>query len=283
MEYIKLKGGASIPRLGMGTWYLGNTLMRREEEIHAIQTGIENGMTLIDTAEMYGNGQAEQLVGQAIRNLNRENLFLVSKVLPQNARIGRIHTSVNNSLRLLRTDYLDLYLLHWRGSTPLEEVIECMEELVIEGKIRAWGVSNFDTDDMEELFSLPKGEKCAVNQVLYHVGSRGIEYSLKPWLDSHDIPLMAYCPLAQGGMLHEELINNPILNKIASEHDISVMQLLLAFVLSQRNTIAIPRSGNSKHVKENAKVYEVKLTKKELQEINCEFPVPDRKCPLDIV
>lgn len=225
MEYIKLKGGASIPRLGMGTWYLGNTLMRREEEIHAIQTGIENGMTLIDTAEMYGNGQAEQLVGQAIRNLNRENLFLISKVLPQNARIGRIHTSVNNSLRLLRTDYLDLYLLHWRGSTPLEEVIECMEEF----------------------------------------------------------PLMAYCPLAQGGMLHKELINNPILNKIASEHDISVMQLLLAFVLSQRNTIAIPRSGNSKHVKENAKVYEIKLTKKELQEINCEFPAPDRKCPLDIV
>lgn len=283
MEYITLKNGASVPKLGLGTWYLGEKLSVREEEIRALQTGIEHGMTLIDTAEMYGNGLSEQLVGQAIRGLDREKLFLVSKVLPQNAGEKRLHRSINHSLRLLRTDYLDLYLLHWRGNIPLQETVECMEELVREGKIRAWGVSNFDIDDMEELFSMPDGNHCLVNQVLYHLGSRGIEYSLKPWMDAHDVALMAYCPLAQAGELQRGLVEHPVLNRIAAEHQTTVLQLLLAFVLQQEHTIAIPRSGKRAHVEANAGALDIRLSEQELAEIDQAFPAPDHKTYLDIV
>lgn len=283
MEYITLKNNSMVPKLGMGTWYLGEKLSVREEEIRAIRTGIENGMTLIDTAEMYGSGLSEQLVGQAVRGMDREKLFLVSKVLPQNAGEKRIRRSINHSLRLLRTDYLDLYLLHWRGAIPLQETVQCMEELAREGKIRGWGVSNFDTEDMEELFALPEGKNCLVNQVLYHLGSRGIEYSLKPWMDAHDVALMAYCPLAQAGQLKKELLRDPVLNRIAARHQVTVPQLLLAFVLRQENTIAIPRSGKSAHVQANAEALQIRLSDQELSELDQAFPAPDYKTGLDIV
>lgn len=283
MKYITLKNGLTIPRLGMGTWYLGEKLSAREEEIRALQTGIENGMVLIDTAEMYGNGLSEQLVGQAVRDIKREKLFLVSKVLPQNAGEERLRRSLNHTLRLMRTDYLDLYLLHWRGGIPLTETVRCMEEMVREGKIRAWGVSNFDIDDMEELFSVPDGSNCVVNQVLYHLGSRGIEYALKPWMDAHGVALMAYCPLAQGGVLREELMDHPVLRRIAGNHQITVTQLLLAFVLHKENTAAIPRSGKAEHVKANAKTLAIRLSEEELHEMDWAFPAPDHKCYLDIV
>lgn len=283
MEYITLKNKMQVPRLGLGTWYLGEKLSVREEELQAIRTGIENGMTLIDTAEMYGSGLSEQLVGQAIRGIEREKLFLVSKVLPQNAGEKRIRRSINHSLRLLRTDYLDLYLLHWRGNIPLQETVQCMEELVREGKIRAWGVSNFDMDDMEELFALPDGKNCVVNQVLYHLGSRGIEYSLKPWMDAHDVALMAYCPLAQAGRLRQELIHHPVLSRIAAEHQATVLQILLAFVLHRENTVAIPRSGKSVHVQANADAMRIMLSNQELLELDQTFPAPDHKIRLDIV
>lgn len=283
MDFITLKNGLSIPRLGMGTWYLGEKLSVREEEIEALQRGIDCGMTLIDTAEMYGNGLSEQLVGQAVKGYRREDLFLVSKVLPQNAGESRIRRSLNHTLRMIRTDYLDLYLLHWRGSIPLAETVRCMEELVKEGKIRAWGVSNFDTDDMEELFAIPGGENCAVNQVLYHLGSRGIEYSLKPWMDAHGVALMAYCPLAQAGSLRRELMAHPVLNKIAGAHHITVIQLLLAFVLHKENVTAIPRSGNAAHVQANAETMEIRLSEEEWVEIDHAFPAPEYKCCLDIV
>lgn len=283
MEYITLKNNSRVPKLGMGTWYLGEKLSVREEEIRAIRIGIENGMTLIDTAEMYGSGLSEQLVGQAVRGMDREKLFLVSKVLPQNAGEKRIRRSINHSLRLLRTDYLDLYLLHWRGAIPLQETVQCMEELVREGKIRGWGVSNFDTEDMEELFALPEGKNCLVNQVLYHLGSRGIEYSLKPWMDAHDVALMAYCPLAQAGQLKKELLRDPVLNRIAVRHQVTVPQLLLAFVLRQENTIAIPRSGKSAHVQANAEALQIRLSDQELSELDQAFPAPDYKTGLDIV
>lgn len=283
MEHLTLSNGIVVPRLGMGTWYLGEKLSAREEEIRALQTGIENGMTLIDTAEMYGNGLSEQLIGQAVKEYSREKLFLVSKVLPQNAGRDRLRRSLNHTLRLLRTDYLDLYLLHWRGSIPLGETVQCMEEMVKEGKIRAWGVSNFDIDDMKELFSLPDGRNCVVNQVLYHLGSRGIEFSLKPWMDSHNVALMAYCPLAQGGALHKELMGHPVLRRIADEHRITVTQLLLAFVLRQERTIGIPRSGKPAHVLANKESLEVRLSEKELSELDRAFPAPDHKCYLDIV
>lgn len=283
MEYITLRNGMSVPKLGMGTWYLGENLSAREEEIHALQTGIQNGMTLIDTAEMYGNGHSEQLVGQAVRDYDRKELFLVSKVLPQNAGENRLRRSLNHTLRMMRTNYLDLYLLHWRGSIPLAETVRCMEEMVEEGKIRAWGVSNFDTDDMKELFGIPGGEHCAVNQVLYHLGSRGIEYSLKPWMDARGVALMAYCPLAQAGMLRQELLNHPVLDRIAGARRITVSQLLLAFVLHRENTIAIPRSGKAVHVQANADAMKVRLSKEELIEIDRAFPAPDHKSCLDIV
>ncbi len=282
-KYIQLTNGVMMPRLGMGTWFLGENLHTRESEMEALRTGIEAGMRLIDTAEMYGNGLSEQLIGQVIRDYDRDSLFIVSKVLPGNAGRKRIRKSLNHSLKLLRTDYLDMYLLHWPGSIPLEETVMCMEELAAEGKIRAWGVSNFDTDEMEEVTSVPGGSHCAVNQVLYHLGSRGIEYDLLPWQERHNIPVMAYCPLAQAGSLRNGLVSNKKLLAVADKHEISVMQLLLVFVLQRDSVIAIPRSRKKEHVLENAKVWDVVLDKEDMEIINKEFPAPKRKVPLDIV
>lgn len=282
-KYIQLKNGTFMPRLGMGTWFLGEDLRTRENEKEALRAGIEAGMRLIDTAEMYGNGLSEQLIGQVIREYDRESLFVVSKVLPGNAGRKRIKKSLDQTLRLLRTDYLDLYLLHWPGSIPLEETVTCMEEFVAEGKIRAWGVSNFDTDEMKELMDVPGGERCAVNQVLYHLGSRGIEYDLLPWQEERQIPVMAYCPLAQAGSLRNDIINNKKLMYIAKKHGITVIQLMLAFVLRKDSVIAIPRSKKKEHVIENAKVWDITLNKEDMEIINEEFPAPERKIPLDIV
>lgn len=281
--YIRLNSGQLMPRLGMGTWYLGEFMKNREKEIEALRTGLDMGMTLIDTAEMYGNGRSEQLIGQAIKGYDREKIFLVSKVYPHHAGREKIQRSIRHSLRLLHTDYLDLYLLHWRGAIPLRETVECMEELVAEGKIKNWGVSNFDVRDMKELMRVPKGDHCAVNQVLYHLGSRGIEYDLLPWQKEHRIPVMAYCPLAQAGRLREELINSPVLKQIAEKYHVTVMQLLLIFVLQQENVIAIPRSGDKRHVLENWQARDIELDREDLELLNRTFPAPRRKVPLDIV
>ena len=182
MKTVTLPDGTQVPALGQGTWYLGEQPAVRARELAALRTGIEHGMTLLDTAEMYGGGRSEELVGEAIRPYDREKLFLVSKVYPHNAGRPEIFRSCENSLRRLGTEYLDLYLLHWRGSVPFAETAECMEELVRKGRIRRWGVSNLDTDDMEELWGVPGGAQCQVDQVLYHLGSRGVEYDLLPWL-----------------------------------------------------------------------------------------------------
>lgn len=240
-------------------------------------------MCLIDTAEMYGNGRSERLIGEAIKGYNRDHLFLVSKVLPQNAGHRHIFRSVEMTLKNLKTDYLDLYLLHWRGSIPLEETVSCMEQLVKDGKIRSWGVSNFDTDDMEELFSIPSGRNCVVNQVLYHLGSRGVEYDLLPWLTEHKIPLMAYCPLAQAGDLRGELLSDESVRKVAEAHGITKMQVLLAFVLYKKNVIAIPRSGKKEHVLQNWDARRIELTEEEYHLLDEAFPAPQRKTYLDIV
>ena len=280
---IRLKDGTLLPRIGLGTWLLGDKTECRQQEIEALQAGIEVGIKVIDTAEMYGQGRSEQLVGQAISKYDREDIFLVSKVLPNNAGHRSIGKSLQRSLNFLNTEYLDLYLLHWRGSIPLRETVECMEELVAEGKIRRWGVSNFDVDDMEELISIPGGENCVVNQVLYHLGSRGVEYDLLPWLEQHDIPLMAYCPLAQAGGLREELLGSRELQGIADKYQISVLQLLLAFVLQKRNVLAIPRSGKKEHVLANWEVRDLILQQEDLEVIDETFPAPKRKVPLDVV
>lgn len=282
-DYIKLKNGACMPRLGMGTWYLGENMRTREQEIEALKTGISEGIRMIDTAEMYGGGLSEQLVGQVVRDCRREDLFLVSKIYPSNMKKDRVGKSLRHTLSFMRTDYLDLYLLHWRGSASLSDTVKYMEELVAEGKIRNWGVSNFDIDDMEELLSIPGGENCAVNQVMYHLGARGIEYDLLPWHKKMGIPIMAYSPLAQAGSLRRALLRNEDVGYVAEKHGVGPLQILLAFVLDQKNVAAIPRSGKKEHVLENVEASKIRLDDEDRERLNRSFPSPDRKIPLEII
>lgn len=282
-QCVLLPDGTAVPSLGQGTWFLGEQKNRRKEELDSLKAGISAGMTLLDTAEMYGDGRAEELLSEAIQGINRSSLFLVSKVYPHNAGRKNIFKSCDKTLERLNTDYLDLYLLHWRGSIPLSETVECMEQLKKEGKIRRWGVSNFDTADMKELWSVKGGSNCHINQVLYHVASRGIEYDLIPWMEEHKVPVMAYCPLAQAGDLKQGLYENPVLVRVADAHHCTVSNVLLAFVIRNNNVVAIPRTGNKDHALDNAKAWEVVLTADELMEINQAFPAPVRKTFLDIV
>lgn len=279
---VTLKDGTVVPALGQGTWFLGENRMSYQAEKEALQAGVSAGMTLLDTAEMYGEGKAECLIGDAIRGMDREKLFLVSKVYPHNAGRRHIFKSCMASMERMGVDYIDLYLLHWRGGIPLSETVACMEQLKKEGKIRRWGVSNFDTDDMEELWRVPGGQNCAVNQVLYHVGSRGIEYDLLPWMREHGVALMAYCPLAQGGDLKRGLYESPVLKEIAVNHHATVSQVLLAFTLRDGHTISIPRTGKKAHTLENAGADSLILTEEELKRIDLAYPAPDRKVFLDM-
>ncbi len=283
MNEIILSNGSHMTRLGQGTWFMGEDRSLESQEIESIQTGIEHGMNLIDTAEMYGDGKAERLVGKAISKYNRSKLYLVSKVYPHNAGRNHIFQSCENSLKRLNTDYLDLYLLHWRGSIRLAETVECMEELVANKKIRQWGVSNFDIGDMEELWSVPDGNNCVVNQVLYHLGSRGIEYALLPWLKKHHVPVMAYSPMAQGGTLKKQLLADPAVLELAKQHQVSPMQILLSFVLHQEGIVAIPKSSNPKHTLENARVADLILTPEERKLLDDQFPAPRHKTYLDMI
>ncbi len=280
---VRLPDGTMVPQLGQGTWYMGELTGRHKNELEALRTGIGLGMTLLDTAEMYGDGAAERTVGEAIRSLPREKLFLVSKVYPHNADRRRIFQSCENSLRRMKVQTLDLYLLHWRGRVPLEETVDCMEELIRQGKIKRWGVSNFDTADMEELWKTPGGQSCAVNQVLYHLGSRGIEFSLLPWMRAHKVPVMAYCPLAQGGRLHQGLLEHPAVQEISEKHKVTPEQLLLSFVLSRPDIIAIPKAGKPAHIQQNAAAILHPLDQEDLAKLDAAFPTPDRKLHLDIV
>lgn len=283
IKLVKLKDKAVIPAVGQGTWMMGEDQSKRKEEIAAIQCGIELGMTLIDTAEMYGEGLSEQMVGEAIKPYSREKIFLVSKVYPHNAGRKRIFDACDNSLRRLKTDYLDLYLLHWVGAVPFQETVECMEELVYKGRIKRWGVSNLDTKELEELYSCEAGENCQVNQLLYHIGSRGIEYSLLPLMKKNGTALMAYCPLARGGVLRDNILKDPVLEKISREKGITTAQLVLAFTIQDGNTITIPKAASRKHVMENAKALEISLTQEEKRMIDERYPAPKHKEHLDII
>lgn len=279
---IMLPDGTVIGNMGIGTWYMGDLLSTRNEEIECIRYALDNGINLIDTAEMYGNGNSESLIGEAIRGYERKSLFIVSKVLPSNAGRNRIFKSCENTLKRLGTNYLDMYLLHWRGIVPLDETIECMEELKASGKIKRWGVSNMDIDDMFEITHATKGDQCQVNQVLYHLGSRGIEYSLKPFTDSRNIPTMAYCPLAQGGRLKDKLLRSKSVAKISEKYGMSPIQVLLCFTLSQENMISIPKASKLKHMKENIQCLDIELDEEDMKLLNTEFPTPNKKTPLDI-
>lgn len=281
-RYVSLHDGTPMPRFGMGTWHLAEGRRSPAQEEAALKAGLDAGITLIDTAEMYADGRAESLVGRAIAGRDRSRLFLVSKVYPHNAGRAHLRHSLEASLTRLGTDYLDMYLLHWRGSIPLAETIECMERAKSDGLIRNWGVSNFDIDDMRELFATPGGDLCAVNQDLYHLGSRGVEFSLLPWMDAHGVPLMAYCPMAQAGRLNRRILDDPAVRAVADAHGVGPMQVLLAFVLRRDDTIAIPCSGSARHVLDNLRACDLALSADELTALDDAFPAPTSKEPLDM-
>ena len=241
---------------------------RRSEEIQALRRGIDLGLTLIDTAEMYGT---EDLVGEAVRGC-RDKAFIVSKVLPGNASYDGTKRACEQSLRRLGTDYIDLYLLHWIGRYPFSETVRALVELQQEGKIRQWGMSNLDVDDMEHILSLPHGTDCAANQVLYNLKDRGIEYDLIPWSRQHHIPVMAYTPLGEG-----RLRNHNTLIEIARRHNASPTQVMLAWVMRTQDVIAIPKASSIAHVEENARSLDIFLTEEDLRDIDKAFPAPTHK------
>jgi diketogulonate reductase-like aldo/keto reductase len=271
---IELPGGVRVPRLGQGTWMMGENARRREEEVAALRHGLDLGLALIDTAEMYGDGGAEEVVGEAIAG-RRDEVFLVSKVLPENASRRGTVAACERSLGRLGTDRVDLYLLHWRGSPPLAETIEAFHALKRAGKIRAFGVSNFDVDDCEELWALPGGERAAANQVLYNLGRRGIELDLIPWSRERRLPIMAYSPIEQG-----RLLRHAALVRVAGRHGATPAQVALAWVLRQPDVIAIPKAASVAHVRDNRAALDLELTADDLAELDRAFPPPPRPVPL---
>jgi len=277
MESVTLPDGEKVPALGMGTWGMGEGPARRREEIAAVRLGVELGLTLLDTAEMYGEGRTEQFLGEALAGL-RDQVFLVSKVYPHNASRTGVARACEASLRRLRTDRLDLYLLHWPGNEPLAETVAGFETLKAAGKIRHWGVSNFDTAEMEDLFSLPGGNACAVNQVLYNLTRRGPEFDLLPWMAARGVPLMAYSPLEQGGIPREGAVG-----EIAGHHGLTRWQVALAWVLRRPGTIAIPKASLEAHVRQNKAAQALRLTEAELAQLDTQFAAPRRKRALEML
>lgn len=277
-KFLEIKKG----KLGIGTWKMSEIPKNKNEEIASIRYALENGIRLIDTAEMYGNGNSEKLIAESIKDFDREKLYLVSKVLPSNAGEKNIFKSCENSLKNLNVDYIDLYLLHWRGSIPFEETIRCMEKLKKEGKIKNWGVSNMDIEDMQELLSIPDGKNCLVNQVLYHLGSKGIEYSLKPFTDKNHITTMAYCPIAQGGRLKNQLLSSKSVQELSKKYLISPIQVLLTYMLEKENTISIPKASKLEHMKEIVACRNIHFEKEDILLLDSEYPKPTKKIPLDI-
>ena len=274
---LKLPSGVSVPRLGLGTWRMGESDRLREAEVEALKLGVDLGMTLIDTAEMYGDGGAEQVVAQAVRG-RRDEVFIVSKVLPQNSsRLGVI-AACERSLTRLGTNYLDLYLLHWRGAYPLRETLLGFQTLHADGLIKAWGVSNFDVADMEELFALPGGDQAATNQVLYNLARRGIEADLLPWCRERGIPIMAYSPVDQG-----RILRNRTLARVAARHGASPAQVALAWLLRQKDLMVIPKATNVDHVREDRAALDLDLTKTDLAELEGAFPAPRGARPLEML
>ena len=274
---LTLPSGQVVPVLGQGTWRLGEHPSRRADEIAALRLGLDLGMTLLDTAEMYGDGATEELVGEAIAG-RRDEVFLVSKVLPSNATTQKTIAACERSLKRLRTDCLDLYLLHWRGSVRLEETLEAFSLLRERGKIRAWGVSNFDHSDMVELVSTAGGADVQTNQVLYNLTRRGVEWDLMPWAQRSNVPLMAYSPIEQG-----RLSSNPTLREIAQRHQATPAQIALAWVLRIDSNIVIPKAGTTAHVRENRAALDIRLSTQDLDALDRAFPPPSEPRPLEML
>ena len=274
---VVFPSGDAVPSLGLGTWRMGERARNRDEEIAAIRLGLDLGMSVVDTAEMYGDGATELLVGEAIAK-RRDEVFLVSKVLPTHARRAQVLAACAASLERLGTDRLDLYLLHWRGRTPLRETVEAFSQLMSEGKIRCWGVSDFELTDMEELLATPGGSAVACNQVLYNLRRRGIEFDLLPWCRERGIPVMAYSPVGQG-----ELLRHKTVKRMASRVGATPAQLCLAWVLRQRNVIAIPKAGTREHVRENHASIGIRLSDSDLGALDEAFPPPREAQPLEML
>ncbi|MCI1975228.1 MAG: aldo/keto reductase [Limosilactobacillus sp.] len=273
-------GHTNVPAVGIGTWNIGDDPAKHDDEVKAIQTAIDAGATVIDTAEMYGYGRAERITSEALSPYSREKLFLIDKVLPENAGRANLEKSLDRSLELMKTDYFDLYLLHWRGSVPLAETVEELTKMQQKGKIRHWGVSNFDTADIKELWSLPNGQDCLANEDLYNLDERGIEYDLLPLMKQQGMPLIAYSPLSQGDTISGNLTNHPLLKELAGNHHATVYQIMLAWTIRDHNTLAIPKAASPLHAKENLEALNITFTTDELKALEKAFPKPQAKQPL---
>lgn len=280
MRHIQLPDGENIPKLGLGTWYMGEQKSRLEREAAAVRYAMERGIRLIDTAEMYGNGGAEEVVGAAIASaaIPREDIFIVSKVLPSNAHHDDAIRACERSLARLGTGYIDMYLLHWRGAAPFSETIEAFEELQSAGKIRHFGVSNFDTRDMEEWLYCKGGKALACNQILYNLSRRGPEWDMLPFCRNHGVPVMAYSPLEQG-----RLQGDPVLARIAARYGVSDLQIALAWVLAQDNVIAIPKAVNHAHIDQNLAALDIQLDTEDHALLNAAYAPPDGPSHLEML
>ncbi|MEK9803204.1 MAG: aldo/keto reductase [Curvibacter sp.] len=277
MKTVRLPSGERVPALGQGSWYMGEDRSARKAEVAALQLGLDLGLTLIDTAEMYAEGGAEEVVGEAITG-RRDEVFLVSKVYPHNASRQGVIAACERSLKRLRTDRIDLYLLHWRGPHPLAGTVAGFEALQRAGKIRHWGVSNLDLDDMRELMAVPGGGACAANQLLYNLGRRGIEWELLPWQRERGMPVMAYSPIEQARLLRQ-----PGLKDFAQRHGMSPAQAALAWLLGQEGVIAIPKSGSAAHVRDNAAARDLRLDAAQRAELDRWYPPPTGPSALDML
>ena len=277
MRRIVLPDGSSIPAIGQGTWRMGEKPAQRQGEVSALQAGIDLGLTLIDTAEIYGNGGAEEVVGEALKG-RRDRVYLVSKVLPSNASFAGTVAACERSLQRMKTDRLDLYLLHWRGGDPLAETLKAFLQLQAQGKIKSFGVSNFDTSDMKQWLAISGAAATQTNQILYNVGVRGPEHDLAPLMTRHGIALMAYCPLAQG-----EVTAFAKLQPIAARHEATVAQVMLAWATRHKLAFAVPKSSHVVRLKENAAAMDLRLTAEDLAEIDAAFPAPKEAVPLEMI
>lgn len=277
MRHLQLRSGQDMPVLGQGTWGFGENRAGRADAVAALRLGLDLGVTLIDTAEMYGDGGAEEIVGEAIAG-RRDEAFIVSKVYPHNASRRGAIAACERSLKRLGTDRIDVYLLHWRGSIPLAETVAAFQELKRAGKIVSYGVSNFDADDMAELWSVDGGADATTNQVLYNLTRRGVEWDLLPWCRDHAVPVMAYSPIEQARML-----GNPALKRLAARRGITPAQLALAWLLHQENVVVIPKAGRPEHVRENAAALDIALDAEDLAELDHAFPPPRGKRPLEML
>ena len=277
MRHVTLRSGEKIPQLGLGTWHMGERGSNRAAEAKAIAAGIDLGLTLIDTAEMYGEGGAEEVVAAATAG-RRDQLFIVSKVYPHNASRAGAIAACERSLKRLKTDRIDLYLLHWRGTHPLAETVAGFEQLKADGKIRHWGVSNLDTADMAELRGVKDGGNCASNQVLYHLGSRGCDFELIADSAKHKVMVMAYSPLGQG-----DILDDAALGRVATKHGVAPAAIAIAWTMRHGHVVSIPKASNLAHVKANAAAADLVLDADDLKTLDQAFPPPKRKSPLGML